>query len=409
MIGKKRIFLILLLLLPLISLSSTWGLAQGGEGGGGGGGGGGSDSGGSSGGGSTGGQSSSSQADRQRPMFLTGKVLLDNGEAPGPRTRVELICQGSVVRQEFTSQTGNFSIEIAGGQQGTQPMDASVSSTGYSRLGSPGTEAFGSTGVGGGLASTRSVDLSSCELRAQLPEYQSDVIALGRRRALDNPDVGLIILHSLKPPEIATVSLKTLAAPKDARKAYEKAGKELRKENPNFSKATKELAKAVNLYPEFASAWYLLGQVRLAQSDRPAASKAFEEAKTADSEYANPYLSLAMMALEDERWQTASDLSNHVLELNPRLTKAHYYNALAYSSLGRIDVAEESALRVLDSNQAKTYPLIYYVLGFAESQRGDFPSAAARYLSLLEIQPDVSLAGRLRAQLAQWQERGLIQ
>jgi len=42
MIEKKRIFFVLLLLLPLISLSSSWGLAQGGEGGGGGGGGGGS-------------------------------------------------------------------------------------------------------------------------------------------------------------------------------------------------------------------------------------------------------------------------------------------------------------------------------------------------------------------------------
>ncbi len=303
-------------------------------------------------------------------------------------------------------------MEIAGGQQSARPMDASVSSSSYPQLGSGfgagpfGTESFPASGRG--LASTRSVDLSNCELRAQLPEYQSDVISLGRRRALDNPNVGLIILHSMKPPEIGTVSLKTLAAPKDARKAWEKAGKELQKDNPNFSKATKELTKAVEIYPEFASAWYMLGEVRLAQNDRPAAREAFEEAKTADSEYANPYLSLALMALEAERWEEASGLSNQALELNPRLTKAHYFNSLANSSLGRINVAEESALVVLDSNQAQTYPLIYYVLGFAESQRGNFPSAAARYRSLLEIRPDGSLAGKLREQMAQWQERGLI-
>ena len=409
MIGKKQIFFALLLLLsfPPLSSASVW--AQGGgDGGGGGGGGGGSDSGGSSGGGSTGGQSSSSQADRPRPRFLTGKVLLDNVEVPGSRTKVELLCQGSVVRQEYTSQSGNFSIEIGGGQGGTRTMDASVSSSDYSALGSGGSSVFGSAGIGGGLASTRSVDLSNCELRAQLPEYQSDVIALGRRRALDNPDVGLIILHSMRPPEIGTVSLKTLAAPKDARKAYEKAGKELRKENPNLSKATKELAKAVNLYPEFASAWHMLGGVRLAQNDRPAATEAFEQAKAADSEYVNPYLSLALMALEEERWKEASDLSTQVLELNPRLTEAHYYNAIAYSSLGRFNVAEESALVVLDSNKAETYPLVYYVLGYAESQKGNFPSAAARYRSLLEIRPEGSFAGKLKEQLAQWQEQGLI-
>jgi tetratricopeptide (TPR) repeat protein len=212
----------------------------------------------------------------------------------------------------------------------------------------------------------------------------------------------------MRAPEIGTVSLKTLAAPKDARKAYEKAGKELQKEKPNFSKASKELTKAVELYPEFASAWYFLGKVRLAQQDRPAASEAFKEAKAADSEYANPYLSLALMALEEERWKEASDLSNQVLELNPRLTEAHYYNAIANSSLGRFNVAEESALVVLDSNKAETYPLVYYVLGFAETQKGNFPSAAARYRSLLEIRPEGSFSGKLKEQLAQWQEQGLI-
>jgi len=413
MIGKKRIFFAILLLLPFLSLFSAWGWAQGG--GGGGSGGGGSTGGGSTGGSSTGGQQSSgTQTDRQRPMFLSGRVLLDDGQVPGTRTKIELTCQGSVVRQEYTSHSGSFSIEIAGGsQQGTLPMDASVPSSGSSsqQFGGMGASPFGSLGLagGGGLASTRSIDLSNCELQARLPGYQSDVIALGRRRALDNPDVGLIILHNMKPPEGGTVSLKTLAAPKDAMKAYEKAGKELQKEKPNYSKVSKELAKAVEIYPEFASAWHMLGRVRLEQNDRPAAIEAFEQAKAADSEYVNPILSLALINLEEARWEKAAALCRQALELNPRLTRSHYLNALANSSLGRINIAEESALLVLDSNQVQTYPLIYYVLGFAESQRGNFPSAAARYRSFLEIQPDVSLAGKLRDQLAQWQERGLIQ
>ena len=291
-----------------------------------------------------------------------------------------------------------------------RPAEASVASADYTLLGSGNAAgSSGAVGISGirGSSLEHSLDLSSCELQARLPGYQSDVLSLGRRSALDNPDVGLIILHSMKAG--GTVSLKTLAAPKDARKAWEKAGEELQKEKPNFSKASKELAKAVEIYPEFAAAWYMLGDVRLAQNDRPAAHQAFEQAKAADSEYANPYLSLALMNLEEARWEEAADLCSQALELNPQLTKTHYLNALANSYLGRINVAEESALLVLDSNQAQTYPLIYYVLGFAESQRGDFPSAAARFRSFLEIQPNVSLAGKLREQLAQWQERGLIQ
>ncbi len=206
-----------------------------------------------------------------------------------------------------------------------------------------------------------------------------------------------------------TVSLITLAAPKEAKKAYENAGKEFSKGKPNLSKVTKELEKAVEIYPEFAVAWFMLGEVRLAQNDRPAAAEAFEQARAADPGYVAPYLSQAMMAMEEEQWMKAAQLSGQALELSPQLIKAHYFNALANISLGRINIAEESALLVLDSNQVQTYPLIYYVLGFVEAQRENFPSAAARYRTFLEIRPNVSLAGKLKEQLALWQEQGLIQ
>jgi tetratricopeptide (TPR) repeat protein len=219
----------------------------------------------------------------------------------------------------------------------------------------------------------------------------------------------VILLHSLEASAGGTVSLKTLAAPKKAKQAYDKAGKELTKEKPNYSKMVKELEKAVEIYPEFASAWHMLGEIRLKQNDRPAASEAFQEAKTVDPAYANPYLSLALMALEEERWQEAADLCTQPLELNPQLTKAHYYTALAYSSLGKMDDAEKSALLVLEQDQAQIYPLTYYVLGFAESHRGNFPSAAARYRTFLEIQPNVSLARKLKEELTLWQEQGWIQ
>jgi tetratricopeptide (TPR) repeat protein len=213
----------------------------------------------------------------------------------------------------------------------------------------------------------------------------------------------------MKAPEGGTVSLKTLAAPKDARKAYEKAAEELQKEKPNFSKASKELTKAVEIYPEFASAWYMLGGVRLAQKDRSAAHQAFEQAKAADSQYVNPYLFLALMALEEKRWEQAARLSDQALKVSPQQITAHYLNAVANSSLGRIDVAEESALQVQESSQAQNYPLIHYVLGWIMSQRGNFHSAAVEYRRFLEIQPHVPLAEKLKEQLTQWQKEGLIQ
>lgn len=172
---------------------------------------------------------------------------------------------------------------------------------------------------------------------------------------------------------------------------------------------TKELEKAVEIYPKFAVAWQMLGEVRLAQNDRPAAGEAFEQARAADPGYVAPYLSQAMMAMEEAHWMKAARLSGQALELSPQLIKAHYFNASANIFLGRINIAEESALLVLDSNQVQTYPLIYYVLGFVEAQRENFPSAAARYRTFLEVRPNASLAEEVRGALEEWRKQGLIQ
>lgn len=339
---------------------------------------------------------------RQGPMFLSGKVILDDGQIPGQQVRVELVCQGTVVRQEYTLNNGAFSIDVNRGRQDTlQAMDASISASTYSLLG-------GGIGAdpGGGASLSH---LSACELQAGLPGYLSDTLPLGSRRALDNPEVGVIVLHRLDSIEGGTISLKTLAAPEEARKAYEKAGRELRKKKVNLSKVANELEKAVEIYPEFAVAWHMLGEVLLAQKDRLGATEAFEQAKAADSQYVNPYLFLALMALEEKRWDQAARLSDQALKVSPQQITAHYLNAVANSSLGRIDVAEESALQVQESSQAQNYPLIHYVLGWIMSQRGNFHSAAVEYRRFLEIQPHVPLAEKLKEQLTQWQIEGLIQ
>ena len=345
-------------------------------------------------------------------MYLAGKVILDDGREPGQQVRIKLVCRGTVVRQEYTSHSGIFSLEVVQGGSTAHtlwPMDASASTSSYSVDGRNSPDSWGSETFTPVTTQRRQVDLSDCDLRAELMGYQSDVIRLGRRRALDSPDIGVIVLHSMDGAGGGTISLKTLAAPKKAKEAYGKAGKELTQEKPDYSKAVKELEKAVEIYPEFASAWYMLGEVRLMQKDRPAASEAYEHAKVSDSAYVSPYLSLALMALEEERWEEAADLCSQALELSPQLIKAHYLNALAHSSLGSFDIAEQSALLVQERNQAQIYPLVYYVLGFVESQRGDFSSAAAHYRSFLELRPDVSMAQQLSKQLVQWQQRGLIQ
>jgi Flp pilus assembly protein TadD len=379
--------------------------------------GGGGDSGGGQGSSNSGSGRSQSRSRRdpqfQRPIFISGQVVLDDGSAPNEQVAVDLVCQGAALRQVHTSGGGIFSFQLStgrGSQDALQPIDASVSSSQYgdpfsSSLGGANSGPFGSDMS---LARTDSLNLSACELIAELPGFQSDRIALGLRRALDNPDVGLLVLHRTVIPASGTVSIKTLAAPKEATKAFEKAGKELRKKKSNLSKATTELKRAVEIYPEFAAAWQLLGEVRLRQQALAAGRDAFEQALAADSQFALPLLSLAAINLDEQRWEEVIERSNRALEINPRLARAHYFKALAESSLGNLNEAEEAALWVQNSSSSEDYPATHYILGWVQSRKGNFEAAVAEYREFIEIQPAAAVGKELREQIDQWEVLGLI-
>ena len=200
----------------------------------------------------------------------------------------------------------------------------------------------------------------------------------------------------------------TLAIPKEAIKAYENAVKELEKGKPNLSKVTKDLEKAVKIYPEFASAWQLLGEGHFDLQDRAASRDAFEQAVAADPQFARPLLSLAFMALEDKRWEEAVEMSDQALEINPNLARAHYTKALANGDLGNLNEAEEAARWVQNSPERFRYPLTHYILGWIQSERGNFESAATEYRYFMEIQPTSPIRKALQEQIDQWKASGLI-
>ena len=54
---------------------------------------------------------------RQAPLFLTGKVTLEDGTAPPEPVRVAMICNGTVFRQMYTFINGDFDIQLEGSNQ----------------------------------------------------------------------------------------------------------------------------------------------------------------------------------------------------------------------------------------------------------------------------------------------------
>src|SRR5262245_41991062 len=158
-----------------------------------------------------------------QPIFVSGRVLMEDGTPPTDQVVIERVCNGQPKSEGYTDSKGYFGFELgrknngmihdASEDPGNDPLNRS---SGFgSSLGGP--SGANTTRLGG--SDTR---LMGCELRARLTGYRSQTVNLSMRRPLDNPDVGVILLHRMGANEGGTVSAISAAAPKEAKKAYEK-------------------------------------------------------------------------------------------------------------------------------------------------------------------------------------------
>lgn len=346
---------------------------------------------------------------QQRPLYLSGQVMIaGGGPVPEPVT-IERICDGRSIPEAYTDSKGRFSFEV-GGNLSLAISDASVGGGAFSPTGRIQPGNFGGafrTGRsgGGGLGM---VDLAGCELRAVLPGYRSDMIQLGRRSVFDRPDVGIIFLHPLAGFRGAVVSATNLAAPKKARKEYEKALKEMRKKRPNAEKAAKSLEKAVEEYPRYAAAWTMLGQARMKLNNNTGAAEAFEKAIEADPKYLKPYPSLIELTSGRQDWQRTSELCRAALELNPAQTQFRYLQAVADFSRGDYEAVEEIANFIQSGQDAKHYPQTHQMMGHILSQRGAFDAAAREFRQYLTLNPNASSGPAIKKRLMEWEVLGVI-
>jgi tetratricopeptide (TPR) repeat protein len=339
--------------------------------------------------------------DMNRPIFLSGRVRLDDGTAPGETVVIERVCNGIARPEAYTDSKGHFSFE-RGRNQGMF-ADASVSGPGMGGMGGNsgiGQQAggFGSNSMGGRGISER--DLMGCELRAALPGYRSEIVNLAARRAFDNPDVGTILMHRLGNVEGRIISATTLNAPKDAKKAFEK-GQDLVKRK-KFDEAVKSFQKAVEVYPKHAAAWYELGRLQEKDNHAEDAAKSYEQATAADPRYIMPYLQLAYLAARKSNWKDTADYSAKVIKLDPfAYPQAFFYNSVANYNLKNYEAAEKSAREAQKLDPKHSNPRVDHLLGLVLAERHDFTGAAEQMRNYLKFAPGAQDAAAVRNQLSE--------
>ena len=334
-----------------------------------------------------------------RPIFLSGKVMMDDGTPPPDRVTIQIVCSTNPRTVGDTDAKGRFNIDLTNRNNLASFADASQDDV-FNNRGS--MNGMGNTRGIGGMTQGRG-GLSSfmgCELRANLAGFRSESINLYNRREMDNPDVGTIVLHRVGNVEGLTISATTALAPKDARKAFENGRNELKKQK--WDKAQEQFQKAVDAYPKFAAAWYELGRTQEHANDLEAARKSYAQALSADAKFVSPYEQLAGMAVREQKWQEVADDTSRLLKLNPvDFPQAWFYNSLANYQLQKLDVAEKSAREGLTIDSAHHFPKMNHLLAVILAQKQDFTGAAENMRAYLKLVPTASDAEMVKKQLAE--------
>lgn len=339
------------------------------------------------------------QQPREQPRvtYLTGQVAYDDGTVPTESVSIERVCNGRARREGYTDSTGHFSLQL-GRDLGFQ--DASIGSDiGFG----PGTRAS-SAGPGIPNEGISERELIGCELRAVAPGAWSDVVILAGRHAMDDPNVGTIVLHRMGKVEGTRVSVTSMQAPKDAKKAFERARKAMAKQK--WADAQHDLEKAVAVYPNYADSWLALGIALAAQQQPVDARKAFERAQTIDPKFMLPYFHLALLSVMEQDWTRVAELTDKALSLDAyEYPAAYYYNSMAYFYLKNLDKAEKSARTARRLDSQYQIPKIDLVLTSVLLQRQDYTAAAQQLREFLKHAPTGPDADRARVALADTEQR----
>jgi tetratricopeptide (TPR) repeat protein len=345
----------------------------------------------SSGGGLT--SSSAPSVSSSSLLFISGKVLMEGGLTPPEPAVIEKICNGVTRRQGYTDRKGSYQIQI---DQNTGFQDASESTN----------NGFSNDPQLNAKLDALKLQFQGCEFRAVLPGFLSSTVTLQLQGNAWQYDLPPIFLKPMEHAMGTTISMTTLNAPNDARRAYEKGEKEY--DQGKIPEAEKELEKAVRLYPGFAAAWSLLGDIHQQQKELDEALKDYTQAAAADPQYVNPAFGLGLIAVQQKRWQDAIQLTDQVAKLNATaFPSTYFYNAVANYNLGRLEPAEASARKFISLDKEHKHPDIHLLLSQILTYRHDLEGAAQALRDYLSIAPGAANAPEVRGQLQRLEQANI--
>jgi tetratricopeptide (TPR) repeat protein len=195
-----------------------------------------------------------------------------------------------------------------------------------------------------------------------------------------------------------TVSAATLRIPGKARGEYEKGCGDLR--DGKFESAENHLRKAVQLYPRYAHALVLMGQLMAAHNRVDDALGVCSQASSVDPDFVPAYLCLADVSGQLRLWTQTLEFADRALKLDPvQNFYGHFYMAIAQFHLGQLLEAEKNALETVDDDHLHRLPQAHLLLAQVYGSRHDLKSVANQLRAYLQVAPKSPDAPDVRKRL----------
>jgi Tfp pilus assembly protein PilF len=210
--------------------------------------------------------------------------------------------------------------------------------------------------------------------------------------------LSLVIDDSLFGREAArregTVSMRELAIPEKARKAYQESQRQLARRNQQ--KAIESLEKAVRIAPGFSGAWNNLGTLFYKSAQYEKAEEAFRAALTASPGSFEPLVNLGGVLLTLNRPSEAYTFNLYSVLSRPEDALANSQMGMNYFALGRMELARKylhEARRIDPGHFSRPQLLLAEIC----LRRGDKQGAARELEEYLRYHPDVPNRAKVEA------------
>jgi tetratricopeptide (TPR) repeat protein len=181
-----------------------------------------------------------------------------------------------------------------------------------------------------------------------------------------------------------SISIAQYRVPAKAREAYRKAHGAL--EKGKLDDASKHLAKALEICPNYAEALTLRGILELNRQDSQAAVADLDKAIKADANYAMAYMVMGSALNMQSKFDEAIRALQRGESLAPNYWQAHFEMGKSY--IGKADYP--AALRQLERAESlapEEYPLIYLLRAHALLSMKQFPEAMTALQAYLQKDP----------------------